>query len=202
MSACVCHANFAGDIFRHEFRWQNVSPGTNFSPAPFSPAPFFAGSIFRRTHPSCWVQKHQFGISASFSKRQAKQPQATFMHPLVTGENSHFYSFIMTITTMSTTHSNFRIMQLKFFAGVSFCWLVAITFWQTYTTSSYHDAAPKGERSGTEKQPNENIFGQDAHADTRADIQADFRGRKLSLCADVPDPKTRTSMTQGSLTKT
>ena len=29
---------------------------------------------------------------------------------------------------MSTTHSNFRILQLKFFAGVSLCRLVAMTF--------------------------------------------------------------------------
>ena len=91
-------ANFAGDIFRHEFRRQNFSPAPFFRRRRFSPAPFFAGSILRRAHPSRWAQKHQLGVSASFSKRQAKQPQATSMHPLVTGENSYFYSFIMTIT--------------------------------------------------------------------------------------------------------
>ena len=105
--------NFAGKSFcRHQF----------FAGAVFRRRHFFAGSIFRRTHPSCWAQKHQLGVSASFSKRQAKQPQATSMHPLVTGENFYFYSFIMTITI----HSNFRILQPKFFAGVSLCRLVAI----------------------------------------------------------------------------
>ena len=84
-------ANFAGDIFRHEFRRQNFSPAPIFRRHRFSPAPFFAGSIFRRAHPSFWAQKHQLGVSASFSKRQAKQPQATSMHPLVTGENSIFF---------------------------------------------------------------------------------------------------------------
>ena len=104
LTACVLHCKFRRRHFSPRISPAKFFAGINFSPAPifrqrrFSPVPFFAGSIFRCTHPSCWAQKHQVGVSASFSKRQAKQPQATSMHPLVTGEIFHFYSFIMTIT--------------------------------------------------------------------------------------------------------
>ena len=91
-------ANFAGNIFRREFRRRHFSPAPIFRRRLFSPAPFFAGSIFRRTHLSCCPPKPPLPVAASFSKRQAKQPQATSMCPVVTGEKSHFYSFIMTIT--------------------------------------------------------------------------------------------------------
>ena len=92
---------FHGNFVCMRFSLQ-ISPATffatNFAGKMFRRHQFFAGAVFCRTHPSCWAQKHQLGVSASFSKRQAKQPQATSMHPLVTGESSDFSSFIMTIT--------------------------------------------------------------------------------------------------------
>ena len=57
------------------------------------------------------------------------QPQATFMRPVVTGEQIAFlvlYHEYHNRNCMSITHSNFQILQLKFFAGVSLCRLVAI----------------------------------------------------------------------------
>ena len=92
-------ANFAGNIFRREFRRQNFSPAPIFRRRRFSPAPFFAGSSFRRADPSCCPQKHQLGLAASFfQKGKQSSHQATCMRPVVTGEKSHFYSLIMTIT--------------------------------------------------------------------------------------------------------
>ena len=90
--------NFAGNIFRHEFRRQIFFAGTNFSPAPFfrqrrfSPAAFFAALTLHA------ALKNNNSVLLLLFKRQAKQPQATSMRPVVTGENSHFYSFIMTST--------------------------------------------------------------------------------------------------------
>ena len=81
----------------------------NFASKMFRRRQFFAGAVFRR---------HRFSPAAVFAaltlhaalkninsallpplkKRQAKQPQATCMCPVVTGEKSHFYFLIMTIT--------------------------------------------------------------------------------------------------------
>ena len=92
--------SFAAKIHTARIRpWQNVSPAPIFRRRRFSPAPFFRQQQFSLrwpftlssktpTQPCCFL----------FSKWQAKQPQATRMHPVVTGEKSHFYSLIMTIT--------------------------------------------------------------------------------------------------------
>ena len=44
-------ANFAGDIFRHEFRRQNFSPAPSFRRRRFSPAPFFRRQHFSSHSP-------------------------------------------------------------------------------------------------------------------------------------------------------
>ena len=119
--------NFAGKMFRrHQF-----FAGTNFSPAPFfrrrqfSPAAFFAALTLHAglktpTRRFCLLFKKASKAAPSYLYAPSRY---WWKFPFLFVYHDHHNR-----NCMSTTHSNFRILQLKFFAGVSLCRLVATSF--------------------------------------------------------------------------
>ena len=124
-------ANFAGNIFCRQFRRQI-----------FRRRQFFAGAVFRRRRfsPEAFFAALTLLLRSKtptrhcclLFRKQAKQPQATSVYSIVTGEKIPLlfvYHDYHNRNCMLTTHSNFRILQLKFFAGVLLCRLVAVRHW-------------------------------------------------------------------------
>ena len=128
-----------------------ISPATffaaNFAGKSFRQRQFFASAVFRRrrfspaafsccAHPSAALQNTNSALLPPFQKASKATP--SYFCVLCRYWWKVLFLFVYhdyrNRNCMLTTHSNFRILQLKFFAGVSLCRLVAITLWPFQAT--------------------------------------------------------------------
>ena len=121
LSACIC---------RCKFRPATFFAAPIFRKCRFSPVPFFASSIFRRAHPSAALQNTNSALLPPFQKASKATPSyfCVLCRCWCKIPFSFVYHDYHNCDCVLTTHSNFRILQPKSFAGVSLCRLVSITF--------------------------------------------------------------------------